>query len=156
MSLQLIRHNEPLEAEELTFLQEKEARELKQFYKVVRIIMVICFIIPFGIAGYRAADDINRTAPDAPNPFSFIAYFTGVAVLLSLLAIGAGVAYYNTLRKLHADIRHRTKTIEQTHIMRKQYMQQNNTCYFYIDSPTRLSIEVSADDFNRLDEGDQL
>jgi len=156
MSLQLIRYNEPLAPEELDFLQNKQTREMRQFYKVVRIIMIICFIIPFGVAGYRAADDIHNIDPNAPNPFSFAAYFTGVAGLLSLLAVGAGVAYYKTLRKLHADIRHRTKTIEQTHITRKQYMPQNNTCYFYIDSPTMLSIEVSADDFNRLNEGDEV
>lgn len=156
MSQQLIRYNEPLSADELDFLQQKEAREMKQFYKVIRILMVICFIIPFGVAGYHAADDLHNTDPNTPNPFSFVAYFTGVGGLLSLLALGSWYAYTRTLSKLHADVRRQTKTIELTHITRKQYMPQTNACFFYIDSPTMLTVEVSAADFSRLNEGDEL
>ncbi|XZF16062.1 hypothetical protein ACTHGU_07980 [Chitinophagaceae bacterium MMS25-I14] len=147
---QIIRYNEPLHIDELTFLRTKEAKERAQFYKVVRILLILCFVIPFAIAWVHAYDGKD------PDPFSYKSYFIGVGALTSLLAIGVYVSYHNTLGKLHSDITHGTKTIEQTHITRKQYMPQTNTFYFYLDSPNKLSIEVSHSDYDGMNEGDEL
>lgn len=46
--------------------------------------------------------------------------------------------------------------IEKTHITEKKYMPQNDSYYFYLDSPTKLSIEVSQDDYRKLDIGDEI
>lgn len=147
---QLIRYYvEPLNNEELNFLQKKEQQDRKQLYKVVRALLFLCFIIPFIVAWFRALNG-------ATNPFSYLAYFVTVIVLLTISCIGLYLAYHSNLQLVRRDIHHRTKTIEQTHITRKQYMPQNNTWYFYLDSPTRLSIEVNEADFQRLREGDEL
>jgi len=140
---------EPLDTEELVFLQKKEHEDRSSLYKVVRILLVLCFFIPFVIAWFRAADG-------AENPFSYLTYFVGVLALLLLSFVGVYVSYRSNLQQVRRDIAHRTKTIEQTHIARKQYMPQNNTWYFYLDSPTRLSIEVSEADYNLFSEGDEL
>jgi len=55
-----------------------------------------------------------------------------------------------------ADIRQRTKTIETAHILRKQYMARSDGYYFYIDSPNKMSIQVTIDDYQRLDTGDEV
>jgi hypothetical protein len=140
---------EPLDIGELRFLQKKEQHDRKQLYKVVRILLFLSFIIPFIVAWFRALNG-------APNPFSYLGYFVTVIVLLGISGIGLYFAYRSSLQMVRRDVHRRTKTIEQTHITRKQYMPQNNTWYFYLDSPTRLSIEVDEADYNRLREGDEL
>ncbi len=149
MSLKLIRYNQPLEPDELKFLVEKEEKERTQFYKVARYCMFLSFICPFGVAWVRALEGDEKA-------FSPLIYFIGVTFLLGLSALGIYMAAKRTLLKVQADIRHKTKTVEHAHITRKQYMPQNDTYYFYLDSPNKLSIEVSGNDYHQLTEGDEL
>lgn len=149
MQLQLLRHNEPLDADEVAFLRRKEERERKQFYKLIRRLMLFAFIIPFAMAWFRAAEGDELA-------FSFARYFFGVFFLLVFTSVVTYIAYHRTLRRVQFDIKHRTKTIESTHITRKQYMPHNNTYYFYLDSPNKLSIEVQEHDYRRMDSGDEL
>ncbi len=147
--MQLFRYNEPMNGHELGFLQRKEEKERKQFTKLVRILMIICFVIPFIIAWLKATNNER-------DPFSYSSYFFGVGLLLLICAVILYPAYTYTLGKLQRDIGTGTKTIELTHITRKQYMPQNNTYHFYLNSPNKLSIEVSENDFHRMAEGDEL
>ena len=149
MNRSLVRYSEKLEPDELAFLRKKEAKERHQFFRVIRVLIILCFVIPFIMAWLRALSGI-------PNPFSFVVYFTGVGVLMSLTVLGGYVSYQSSLGKVQTDIRQQLKTVERTHITRKQYMPQNHTYYFYIDSTTRLRIEVSEKDFHRLELGDEL
>ena len=149
MSVELQPYFEPLTGEELTFLVRKAHKERKLYYRVYRMLMFLSFIIPFAGAWYRATDG-------APNAFSKLKFFFTAGVLLSISTIATYVSYRINLRKVQLDIRHRTKTIETNHITRKVYIGTQKTCYFYIDSPVKLSIEVSLADFERLNEGDEV
>ena len=91
-----------------------------------------------------------------PNPFSYGKYFTGVGVLLFLLFGGSLMAYRSNLYLIYRDLQSGTKTIERTIVVRKRFMPQTNTCYFFIDSRTKLSIEVSQHDYDRWNIGDEL
>ena len=112
-------HNELLSPDELRFLVEKDGKETRNFYKAISIFMVICFIIPFAIAWYKAIDGEEYA-------FSYTSYFLGVGYLLAFLGVGAWFAYRRTLYKIKKDIHHRSKTVERTHITRKQYMPHNH------------------------------
>jgi glucan phosphoethanolaminetransferase (alkaline phosphatase superfamily) len=147
--MQLVRYSEPLEQEELAFLMKKERKERNQYFKLIKWLMVFCFLCPFAVAWMKAIEG-------AEDPFSYITYFGGVFFLACFAGSGTYFVYYYNLRKIQSDIRHKTKTIERAHITRKQFMPHNNTYHFYIDSPNRLSIEVTAIDFHRLDKGDEL
>lgn len=149
MSVAVIRYLEPLNAEERAFLKRRESRDRRHFYRVMRILLPICFALPFAMAWGKAI-------AGKPNPFSYGSYFTGVAVLLFLTLGGAFVAYRSTLYRIHLDLRQNTKTIERATITRKRFMPQTNTCYFYLDSPVKLSVEVNAQYFERLSTGDEL
>ncbi len=149
MQLQLYRHDEPMDAEELLFIQKKEEKERASLYKVVRILMVFCFICPFVVAWLRALAQV-------PNPFSMLYYFSSVLFLLCFAGGAVYIAYSRTLKKVQSDVRHRTKTVERTHITRKQFMPHNNMYYFFLDSPNKVSIEVSQEDYYRLEKGDEL
>lgn len=147
--MQLMRHNEPLEADEISFLRRKEARERKQFYKITRVLMILSFICPFVVAWFRAADG-------AANPFSYQTYFIGVIFLICFSGTGIYLSYRRTLYHIHNDLRSQTKTVERTHVTRKQFMPHNNSYHFYLDSPNKLSIEVSEADFHNIEQGDEL
>jgi hypothetical protein len=149
LSFELIRYDEPLEYGELVFLEEKEARERKVYYKVYRILMFMCFIFPFAGAWYRAYDG-------APNAFSALRFFFSAGILLSICTFATYATWRVNLRKVQLDIRYKTKTVEISRITRKLYIAAKNAYYFYTDSRIKLSIEVSEHDYSSLNEGDEV
>ena len=149
MSVELVRYLEPMHKDEIAFLKRKERRDRRQFYQALRIVVIICFVLPFAMAWGEAI--IGK-----PNPFSYLMYFTGVGVLLFLAVGGALVAYRSNLYLIHRDLKQGTKTIERTTIKEKRFMPHTNTYFVYLNSPTRLSIEVSMHDFEHLREGDEI
>lgn len=142
-------HYDKLTTEELSFLNKKEEKERVQFYKVLRTILIICFVVPYVVSWFRATEGV-------PDPFSFTYYFSGVGFLMVFSGSIAYFIYRNNLNKIQRDIKKRSKTVEHTHITRKQFMPQTNTYYFYLDSPTKLSIEVSQQDYESMRQGDEL
>lgn len=149
MSLEIVKYREPLSNDELSFLQKKEEKERKQFYKVARVFMIMSFICPFVVAWFRALEG-------SENPFSITYYFGSVLFLMGFSGLGLYWGYYNNLRKVQQDITNGTKTIERTFITRKQYMPLKNSYFFYLSSAVKLSIEVNEYDFRRLENGDEL
>lgn len=149
MSIELVKYREPLNREELSFLRRKEDKEKKQFYKIVRVFMILCFVCPFVVAWFRAVDGQEHA-------FSFTHYFMGVLFLLCFSAAGVYWGYYHNLRKVQLDIKYGTKTIERVYIIRKQFMPLSNTYFFYLSSAVKLSIEVAEYDYRRLNHGDEV
>jgi uncharacterized membrane protein len=149
MSVGLVRYTEPLEAEELQFLETRESKDRKVYYQVYRLLMLLSFVIPFAGAWYRAYDG-------AENAFSLTKFFFSAAVLLSISTFSTYMVYRVNLRRIQMDIRHKTKTIETSKVMRKLYLSVKSTHYFYIDSRIKMSIEVSPTDYERIKEGDEV
>ncbi len=149
MSQAIAPYTEPLTPDEFSFLKKKEATERSQYYKVFRMLMFLSFIIPFAGAWYRAYDG-------APNAFSATKFFFTAGILLFISSFSTYMSYRYNLRKLQQDIRNGTKTIETSHVTRKLYIPSKDAYYFYITSRNKLSIEVSADDYNNLGEGDEV
>lgn len=149
MTQQLVKYTEQLEDDELAFLHRRVDREVKQYYRIAWLLMILSFIIPFTGAWYRAVDG-------APNAFSMPRFFATAFVLVSLSCGGMYVSYRVSLRKILADIKQGTKTIEQAHITKKTFVPSNDTYYFYLDSPNKLSIEVNASDFHSMSQGDEI
>jgi hypothetical protein len=149
LNTDLVIHVEPLEPDELDFLVKKEHKERAQYYQFFSIMMFLSFLIPFVGSWYRAYDG-------APDAFSKTKFFLGAGILMSLSAGAVYYAYRRDLRKLRLDLRKHTKTIEVTHIKTKKYMPQNNSYHFYLQTTTRMSIEVSQAEFYRLNEGDEI
>lgn len=149
MSTELLRYKEPLEASEMAFLQQQERKERHSYYKLFRIFMIVSFVVPFIGSWYRAFDG-------APNAFSPARYFVTTGILLGISVGATTVAYRLNLRRMKHDIKEGTKTIEMTHITKRVHATINDTYYFYLDSPTKLSIEVSQNDYYRFTEGDEI
>ena len=119
------------------------------YYKVFSILMIMSFVLPFAGAWYQAFDG-------APNAFSPLRYFGAVALMLLISGFATYFSFNVNHRKLQLDIRDRTKTIDTIRITRKLYIAVKKTYYFYIDSRIKLNIEVSANDFERLNAGDEV
>ncbi len=149
MSTAIIRHTEPLEPDELSFLAEKEHKDKKMYYKIFRVLMICSFVFPFAGSWYRAFEG-------APNAFSPLRFFVSVTILLGISFTAMWFAYKFNLGRIHADLKKRTKTIEIAYILRKQYMHRNDAYYFYISAPDKLSIQVTHEDYHRLDIGDEV
>lgn len=146
---EIVRYEEPLAPDELSFLVRKESRDRAQMYRVARVFLFLCFICSFFVACVRAM-------LGADDPFNYRDYFLGVGFLIAFSGMGLYMGYTRFLRQTQRDIRRGTKTIERSYIQRKVYMPENNSYYFYIDSPNRLSIEVNDQDYHRLDIGDEV
>lgn len=142
-----------MDEEELSFLNEKRAKEGKQFYKVANVLMILCFVIPFLFSWFKA---VEGTEDEYEIAFTPSTYFFGVGFLLVFVGAIMFAVYRSYLHKLDKDIKTRCKTVEHTHIKRKQFMPHDKKYYFYLDSPTKLSIEVSQQDYSSMSEGDEL
>ncbi len=149
MAFELQRYTEALKPDELNFLLRKESKERKMYYKIFSILMVMSFVLPLAGAWYQAFDG-------APNAFSSFRYFGSVILMLLISSAATYGSYYINHRSLQLDIRERTKTIDTIRITKKLYITAKKTYYFYIDSIIKLNIEVSANDFERLKEGDEV
>lgn len=149
MSYELARYNEPLKEKELKFLQQKEAKERRQYFVVYRILMIMSFVIPFIASWYRAYEG-------APNAFSYIKFFVSTTVLLGICSFATYASYRVYHKKMQLDIRDKTKTIETNTITKKVFIASKNAYYFYTNSRVKLSIEVSPDYYHNMNEGDEV
>ena len=147
--MEVVRYLEPLTEDERAFLLRKETRDRRQLNRSIQMLLLICFALPFAMAWGKAM-------AGRPNPFSYINYFAGVAILGSLTGVGAYIAWRNNLHRIQQDLLHGTKTIERAVITGKRFMPQTNTCYFFLDSRIQLSIEVSQQHFDQLNIGDEV
>jgi len=149
VALELERYIEPLDAGELEFLEQKESKDRKLYYKIFQFLMFLSFIISYAVAWIRALGG-------RAHAFSPLRFFISVGVLLSLSLIATFIVYCFDLRRVQKDIAGKTKTVEINHVMRKAYFPAKSAYYFYIDSKIKLSIEVSYEDFTRMAEGDEV
>ena len=138
-----------MEQDELEFLEKKEAKDRKLYYKLFQLMMFLCFIISYAVAWYRALKGHEFA-------FSPARFFISVGILLSISFITTYIAYLLDLRKVQQDIINKTKTIEQNHIINKVYFPAKDAYYFYLDSRIKLSIEVSHTDYLRMNVGDEV
>jgi hypothetical protein len=154
-------YEESMNDSELSFLKTKEEKEKRTFFRTVRILLVLS-IVPccLGIimeSIKRSSDPPEMTKlREQEDPHVYLYYFFGMIFLLLLVAVGSYIAYYRSLGRLHKDILLNRKTIENAAISRKQFVNSNNTYHFFLRSTFKLSIEVSKEDYEAYEEGDEI
>ena len=142
-------YTEPLEASELLFLINKVNDEQKQYLKIYGILVIMSFVFPLAGSWYRETDYSELQ-------FSGFRFICSTAVLLFISTFSTYSTYRVFLRKIKLDVRRKTKTIEGQKIIRKLFVPLNKTYHFYLDSQIKMSIEVSAQFYNQLNEGDEV
>ncbi len=154
-------YQESMNEAELSFLKTKEAKDMRVFTRTIRNISILFVVLPCCIGIIMESISRSMDTPVAKfkqedDPYFYLYYFFGMIFLLILIAIGSYYSYSRTLKLLLKDIHLGNKTIEKTEIDRKQFVEMNNTYHFYLKSASKLSIEVSKDDFDLYREGDEI
>lgn len=147
---------------ELAFLEQKKATDLPRFKRVVRILSIVFIIIPIigailsELNKYfnRNASEELRKRLEEESPLS--GYLIAIVIVIFLIFIIVYIGYKRTIGRLQHDIQNKQKIIEQAEINRKLHVSQNNTYFFFIQSPTKTSIEVNANVYNYFKEGDEI
>lgn len=157
MSQKAIIYQEQLTDEELEFLSRKAYSTRSNYFKVIRLLYLICFIImSIVIAVYTFSPE--STEPEEMeaeklSPYFFILTTLVLMILVTLIAV---LGYYQNVGKIFKDIKRKNKTIEQTIVSRKKYMPHNNTYHLFLLSVNKLSIEVSEKDYAIYNAGDEI
>lgn len=155
-------YQEPMNDSELSFLKEKEQKERRVFTRTVRNLSVLFIIVPCCLGIIMESLSRNADPPelaalrDREDPYVYQFYIFGMIFLLLIVGLGSYFSYTRTLKKLVKDIHNGQKTVEQTHIGRKHFVEANNTYHFYLKSTFRLSVEVSKEDFDAYLDGDEI
>jgi len=148
-SIDLVKYKKQLTKEELDFLKKKESSDKQVLWRAARGLLILCFVCPFFVAWIRAL-------LGAENPFSLFYYFLAVFFLMFLSGIGLYWSYTQHLQKIQKDIASGTKTVEKTLITRKQFMPTAGTYHVYTESPVKISIEVTEEDYRSFHPGDTV
>lgn len=140
---------ELLSDDELNFLDRKKHIQQKIFTKITRICLLIQLIFPFLVSMQypNYADEISSIE---------LFYFFSALLTVCILALAMFGTYMYLLYNLKKDLNHKTKRIEHCLIQSKKRMPLNGSVYFYVNSPTKISIEANLHDFDALDIGDEI
>lgn len=150
-------YHEPLETEELAYLEKHAVRQRKTFLRVVHYIflgLALLMTALYTLANFTydpAAIDDKTDTPLSPG---FVLQVT--AGIMLLFAAILGLLYYFTILSLFREIRKGYKIVEQAFITEKKYMSQTATYHFYLNSRIKKSIEVSRKDYDFYDVNDEL
>ncbi len=157
MSQGVIIYQERLTDEELDFLTRKAYSTRSNYFKVVRLFYLISLIIlVILISVYTFAPE--STDPEAVetarvSPSFFIIATILLMVIVTLVSI---LGYHQNVGKIFKDIKQKNKTIEQTVVSRKKYMPHNNTFHLFLQSASKLSIEVTEAEYSLYNKGDEI
>ena len=148
MSLKTIRM-EALSNDEINFLSVKQEKERRTFYFGMKLMLIVCLIMPLFVATIIHFED--------KPVLSFKEAYWYAQITMVLMFIFVMMATYTRkLLFINLDLKHQQKMIESVEILQKKFMPQNQSFHFYIKSQIKLSIEVTQNDFLKFVEGDEI
>ncbi len=140
---------EPLEEDELAFIQKRNEKESKAYVLGMNMVLIASVAIPFVVALiYKIR--FQRT------DIMIQAFLYALCITLSFSAIVSFFSYRRSLFDIRKDLKEKTKIVESSLITEKKFMPLNNTWHFYLDNAFKYSIEVSEDDFHRFHVNDEI
>jgi hypothetical protein len=128
---------EPLEPDELDFLTQRYLTTARQFYALMRYLIVAVIFVP-------VSDFTNQQI-----------WLCGQATTLGLFLLAYLTGYLHSIRPYQLELKQKQKIVETTIITEKKFMAINNTYHFYISEPM-YSIEVEPDAYNQYDTNDEI
>jgi len=162
MTAAVLTYQEQMNADERLFLKNKRDREWSVFKRTLRTLSFVFVIVPCSLGILMETLTIHNLTPaearlrEEQEPYIHLQYFFGMVFLLLLVALIGFISYNRTLKKLDRDLLQGEKTVERTSISRKQFVNTNNTWHFFLRSRFRLSIEVSKEEYEFYQEGDEI
>ena len=140
---------EPLEEDELAFLQKKHDKESKAYMYGMNMLLLASILLPVfvGIVYYVR---LHRT------DLMVRSFLYALSLTLLFFTIVSFFSYRRSLFGLKKDIRLSTKIVESCLITEKKFMALNNTWHFLLNSAFKYSIEVSEADYERFAVNDEI
>lgn len=154
MNAALKKYVDDLSPDELDFLVRKVAKQERTLKRILWIMMGGAIVFAFGGAWENKKKE--PMMPPFETVFSWQNYFITLGLLLIIFTLILRLLRHSELQKLKKDIRQKKKIIERVLIQKKTFLPHNNTFHFYLDSLSKISIQVSEDDFMQMDEGDEI
>lgn len=154
-------YQESMDQEEIIFLQKKYRKDHAAFIQAFRGIFLFFLLIP-GAGGifmegyHRRYHPENYKPQELQDAYFYLFYVKITLIILILIVLGGWTVYHRTLHQLKRDMKQGLKNVEQTQITRKTHFKGTDSYYFYLKTKKRLSIEVSAEDFNKFVVGDEI
>lgn len=154
---------EELSDDELEYLRKRLKKHRRGFFKTLLLSIIIGTIIPailalilFASMHYAVANpSIEKMEVLTDLEILELCSIT-LFVIYLVMAVAFIFAYYFTVYDMHRDINKGFKIVERVVIAQKRYMRLNNTYHFYFIRASKLSSEVSAQDFEMYQEGDEI
>lgn len=140
---------EPMDEDELQFIQQQYEKESKSYMKVMNILLVPTVGIPLlvGLIYYFRFEN---------KEFMFQVFTYAILTTLTFFSIIAFTGYKRNIRPLKRDVSEKSKFVESSLIVEKKYMELNNSYHFYLNHAFKYSIEVSAADYNFFNVNDEI
>ena len=128
-------------------LQDAKIDVLRVF--LLSVVFSVLIPIPISLI-YNALKKI-------PTPELFFeTYLISFLALLFFTLIILFFLFEIRVKNLMKDVKHKLKIIEQVQITQKKYVPFSDTYHFYINSTSKLSIEVSKKTYDSFDVNDEL
>lgn len=157
---------EELNDDEWAYLKRRYKSQVQKIikgYKIVATILLVANLIfsALLLMGYYVEppeEYILRYRPEEVMTLDkILMYSVGCFIgTQSIVLLGFYCAYLIQLSRIRADIKHRLKIVEMATIKQKMYMPHNNTYHFILDSQYKYSFEVSEDEYNFYQIGDEI
>ncbi len=146
-------HLEPLQQDELAFIERRYNTESKLYVRTMNVLLVIGTLAPLLVCLIL----MNlRGGERMPIKVVYSIYFIGFAFMMFFVGLIAFVAYRAKILAYKKDKTEATKIVEAANIIQKKYMKLNDSYHFYLNSPNKYTIEVSANDFKKWQLGDEI
>lgn len=148
----------PLETDELSFLTTKYRRLSKSFWRVITFMTIVGVSLPLLVlmALNLMPPTEEKDQQYREEHFPNIIFVLTAVFLLALIILGGYYSYKRTIGKIRKDISEKNKIVERTVITQKIFMPHNNSFHFYIESEKKNSIEVSMNDYQAFEKGDEI
>lgn len=144
---------EPLNIDELEFLERRYRSESKIYMRGMNVLLVLAAVAPLIVCLVLLM--LNRAEENTLDNLYQI-YFMGLAFMMGFVGMIALVSYRLKVRAYYKDTMSKKKIIEQTNIIQKKYMKLNNTYHFYLSSAVMYTVEVGPADFEHFQLGDEI
>lgn len=139
----------PLEEEEIQFLERGIAREVKEYMAGMRIMLIVCVVLPV-LAAFLSLFNDALFIP-IWQVYLYGQLVTGIVFLIAMVG-----NYWRGLYPLRRDLQAGVKWAMTVQILSKRYVAENHSRHFYITGGIKVSIQVNEADYDLYQIGDEI
>ncbi len=135
--------------QEMVFVENRFNTEIKLYYNAMKYVVALGLFLPFTYCFIKLIfPDKENLEQDLQNTYWIFAITTATIIAIIL------ISYFVTIHKYYKDKTQGKKIVVQSIIQGKRHVNAN--FYLQTNSGILAEILVSADDFNKIEVGDEI